>query len=465
MSSVKILWGQSIIKKAAFYSEKITFYLSLLFIFLLPWQTRYIFSYGIINGDPWEYGTKSLYGTEILAGGIIVFFILSQIVNIKEILTKKRSFYWYCVIGLCGCLGVGFLIAAYRGVNPGISYYYSYRFFLGLSICLVISKIFLTIRHAPIKLLTAFWISGVIQGLLALSQFFSQHVVADKWLGLAEQQGSTLGTAVIELSSGRWLRAYGAFGWPNSLGIYLAIAWVIGLLLYQQITSSYPQLSLKKIIFAKAVLTGGQMIITSGLILSFSRGSWIAAGIGAITLLILIGKKNSSQLKSIFFQLLYSGAVIIFFFIALHPLFVTRFDGGNRLEQRSVTERVGQWKQAYQTILHHPLTGVGPGAITYYFHVQQPMLHIWDIQPVHAIYVLVLAEDGFLIAILYALICILFIKHIWKHNRLYLSVIMVMLISGLFDHWLMSLYGGMMVWWVVWGIGPQTPKVKVWIKG
>jgi len=49
--------------------------LTLLFVFLIPWQARWISSIGKINGREWEYGTQSLYATEILLGVILVAVI------------------------------------------------------------------------------------------------------------------------------------------------------------------------------------------------------------------------------------------------------------------------------------------------------------------------------------------------------------------------------------------------------
>jgi len=55
--------------------NKIIEYGILLFVFLIPWQARWIISIGKINGREWEYGTQSLYATEILLGVILVAVI------------------------------------------------------------------------------------------------------------------------------------------------------------------------------------------------------------------------------------------------------------------------------------------------------------------------------------------------------------------------------------------------------
>jgi hypothetical protein len=41
----------------------------------------------------------------------------------------------------------------------------------------------------------------------------------------------------------------------------------------------------------------------------------------------------------------------------------------------------------------------------------------------------------------------------WKINPIYLSVIAALLVAGLFDHFLWSLYAGQILFWVVLGMG------------
>lgn len=455
MSFVKSIWGQ-LNKKMVYYSQKILFLLILAFLFVLPWQTRYIFSPAFINNQPWEYGTKSLYGTEILAWLIILFFILSNVGNIKEFFFRKKTLRSYIAVLLCSCFVLGLFVVAYLGSNPSISFYYIYRVVLGMIVC----SILIQVKNASFAsdeverdggqsriMLFVFWLSGVVQGILATVQFFTQQVSSNKWLGLAEQSGSTLGAAVIELSSGRWLRAYGAFGWPNSLGIYLAITWIIGLIVYISYNDLLKNSSMK------AVLTGGQLLILSGLILSFSRSAWAAALIGSACLGTVSFFRYRKEIKSLIFQALYSLSVVIFFFIIAHPLFTTRFSVENRLERRSVNERVGQWREAKRVFLAHPLQGVGPGAATWYFHTIHPDFNMWEIQPTHNIYLLGLIETGVVMFILFGVLYSWFLKNIFTYNPLYISVIITMFLTGLLDHWLWSLYGGVMTWWVVWGLG------------
>jgi hypothetical protein len=162
--------------------------------------------------------------------------------------------------------------------------------------------------------------------------------------------------------------------------------------------------------------------------------------------------RRRNEFKNIFFQLLYSFSIVIFFFTVIQPLFTARFTASNRLEQRSVNERLGQWKEARQVFFSHPLQGVGPGAATWYFHTIHPDFNMWEIQPTHNIYLLGLIETGVIVFILFGVLYSWFLKNIFKYNPLYISVVITMFLTGLLDHWPWSLYGGVMTWWVVWGL-------------
>ncbi|MDP2736252.1 MAG: hypothetical protein Q8O59_00490, partial [bacterium] len=58
------------------FLNKIIEYGLYLLIFLLPLQTRWIIKAGELNGGPWEYGTYSLYATDILLIIILLLFVI-----------------------------------------------------------------------------------------------------------------------------------------------------------------------------------------------------------------------------------------------------------------------------------------------------------------------------------------------------------------------------------------------------
>ncbi len=64
-------------------------WLLLFFLFILPLQTRLIYQIANLGKDFWEYGSLSLYATEILLGIRILLFLIDKIRgDFKEFFVK-----------------------------------------------------------------------------------------------------------------------------------------------------------------------------------------------------------------------------------------------------------------------------------------------------------------------------------------------------------------------------------------
>ncbi len=479
-------------------SLKKTIHLSLcLFLFLVPWQTRYIYQPAFLNGNYWEYGTLSIYVTELLGWGIILLFAWQIIISnfptangispwaqqfsISKNWIGNPQFKKFCVLGVFSISILIFFIA--HSAHPSVSFQYIIR--LMQAACLGI-----IILHSRIKpfstpnyqlqttnySLAALWLGGVGQGLLAVGQFFTQYISPNKWLGLALHNPSDLGAFVIQFGDERWLRAYGAFGSPNSLGIYLAAILMVGLYWYLTLENKKYRL----------FVSLGQLIILAGLLVSFSRGAWLAAGFGLLVSLFVsattksplrgglmggVGTMNSIaptngqhpplcpplRGDSILFhntirQLIFYSLLCASFLFLFYPLITARLNINNRLEYRSINERRAQWSEAIPLLKNNWLWGVGPGAYTAALARQYPDRPAWQYQPIHNIYVLVLLEWGSIGFVGILLLWIVIIKNILTKNPLAGGLVATLLVAGLFDHWLGSLYAGTLVWFLVFGV-------------
>ena len=364
----------------------------------------------MLNGGAWEYGTYSLYGTEILLWTIIVLFSIKKLSdkNFRVTLLKNRLLHYF----IASLLALSVL--AIFSVDSKISFYHLFHFIDGVLAAWVVYSLGKEVGSG--YLFASFWLGGVVQGGFAVWQFLAQYAPGSKWLGLAMHKATDLGASVIEFGDERWLRAYGSFGSPNSLGLYLAVVLVAGLTLIchpratakrrgpaEAVTNGDPGRPMDNLDFRfrendrikRIVLTAGQLIILTGLLFSFSRGAWVAvaAGILATGILLLINrdKKNLLRLgKQTFFSLLLIAMALIIF----KSVFFARFNAQNRLEAMSLNERKSQAREAINFFWTKPLTGVGAGAYTLAAYQQNPNLPTWRYQPVHNIYFLTLAELG-----------------------------------------------------------------------
>ena len=466
--------------------------LLLIFLFLLPWQTRWIFEPAYLNGKFWEYGSSSFYGTEILLWLIIILFVFDRLLDLiltfslkeKEafpLSSKERRGEVLSPLILFLTLAFFLFLAVevLHSIDIGISYNFFFHLLEGLCIFLILSE-----EKERRPLLLAFWSGGIVQALFGAYQFFTQSVMANKWLGLA-LQAPQLESSVIESATERWLRAYGSFGSPNILGGYLAIVLIVGLILYcNQPTPTPPKRGLLKIL-----LTLGQSIILVGLVLSFSRAAWLGAVVGILGLFMtrflplskgelegvchplstrdglndssrkgrqtpprLPLERGGGEMAAYFKQLFFYSAIVLTLFIILRPLFITRLFATQRLEQYSLSERASQYPEAGKVFRSHPFLGVGPGAYTLALSKEGRWLPGNWYQPVHNIYILIIAEWGLIGAGLWLGIFVWLILEVRLHNPEFLPVIVMLFFLGAFDHYWWSLYSGMILWWTIFGL-------------
>jgi len=187
------------------------------FAFFLPLQTRLILRQGEIHGVPVEYGTFSIYGTEIL---LWIIFIVAIIAGLRKCLRPQISQINNCsgrhpMVIIAGLLFFWSLISILWSDNHLIAFRGSLTLASGI-------VLFLVLNYIPLSRLKIIWafIAGVgVQALLGIYQFLAQTAFASKWLGMALHLPGTLGTSVVETASERWLRAYGSLPHPNILRI------------------------------------------------------------------------------------------------------------------------------------------------------------------------------------------------------------------------------------------------------
>lgn len=205
-------------------AKKIAEYLFCLLIFLLPWSTRWIYLPAFLNGQYWEYGTLSLYVTELFFAVLAIFVIgifWSKIVVQSSDLSWSRIkrqdklvllFIVYLLFNLWLSLHQAISWQYFTWLLQGMAMFYLWR---------LLSNIW---QKANYSLLAA----GLVQSTLAIWQFLEQRVSANKWLGMAEHLVTTPGASVVE-GAGRFLRAYGSFSHPNILGGFLALVIIVNI--------------------------------------------------------------------------------------------------------------------------------------------------------------------------------------------------------------------------------------------
>lgn len=424
-----------------------------LFVFLLPWQTRLIISQGHLDGSLWEYGTVSLYGIDIL---LFVLLILRILVGKQKegfaLFTHKNQKLWSFVIGL---LTISFL-SIYWAQDSGLALYGFIKLVEGVAIFWIIISSEFKFRNIGI----AFGAAAVLQGIIGISQSLFQRTFSSKWLGMALQDASVSGTSVIEDSTGRFLRAYGAFPHPNVLGGFLLIGLVVLFALYLQ----------NKKEKEKYLILAGSVLVAIGLFFSFSRVNWLVlAMVIAFYIGLVFLKKKNNQWHFAMLKFISIILVVFAVFTSIFPnLILTRFSTSTRLEKLSIEQRSNYNQQATELIRGHWLNGVGISNYTLavYKDIDSNLSGL-EYQPVHNVYLLIWSELGLfgllVFLVLMAQIVILdwktyttksFGSHKWFY--IYSAILLMIFTLFLFDHYFWTLSFGIMLFWLILGLWQQA---------
>jgi hypothetical protein len=441
-----------------------------LFVFLLPWQTKLILRPGMLAGGDWEYGTISLFGTDIL---LVVLLILALILSRQKVSsqdnevslerdgnnhsgssfetgllsrvlgTRNDKTIWIILSGL----DLFVFLSIFFAPDTVLALYRYALFLSGLGLFWLLVKT----EYDKKKMAVAFFSALLIQALLAIGQFLTQFDPACKWLGLAAHSAGNLGDSVVETIGvdgvpERWLRAYGSLDHPNILGGLLAI----GLIIIIGVIVNHQRVSNKKTDSQFIVYNLSLIIVFVALVFTFSRSAFLALAVGMI--IFLIGSwanKDRSSLKKMGGIILLLAAISGIIFINYDNLLLTRSSVDSRLEMKSISERRLYLDDSLQLLKSDWLFGAGIGNYTKALAVKEPQRPWYGLNPVHNVFLLVWSEigmGGFLFFL--ALLIYLIARSGREKNILSLSILAILVIIMMLDHYLWSLHFGVLFFWL-----------------
>lgn len=431
--------------------EKLLKILLSAFLFLLPWQTVYIFREVFLNGVKIEYWTLNFYGTEILLWLIVVLFMVwywreSKVYKVekpKVHITKDRIFVFSVLLFI-----IYHLSSVFWATDKSLALQQSVHMMEAVLLFFILFLGPLKFREAVKYLL----LGSLAPAVLGIGQFLLQTTFAFKWLGLAQHVSSEPGTSVIVGEGvGRWLRAYGSFNHPNAFGGYIALVLVLSYITYH-ISHITFECSKSRCY----VLYVTCYVIMTALFFTFSRTAWIVMFIS----LLVYWFTSSGRKKIIIYHLSFIIILLAMFF----PLVQTRILGNSSHEVVSVSERVSGYGEALEIFKTSPWLGVGAGNYTTASYNLNPDLEPWQYQPVHNIGLLFLVELGIVGVLLLLLTIVLFVTyHISRITyKKELMVCYVLCVTGYvilasLDHYLYTSYVGLALSGVYWGMLSRDP--------
>lgn len=412
-----------------------------LYILLLPWQSIYLFREISIDGEKWHYGTIGIYPSTIIALILIGTLIIGKIIH-KIPLTKIDHPTLFI-----GIFFIGFsALSSFWTHDQSIALYNTAIFLLGFLLYLFLPRGVVSFKTATILLL----IGASLHSLIALTQFLTQSIDPQTLLNISAHLSESGATATITDTTGRWLRAYGGMTHPNILGGFLILSTLLGMHAYIQTQKSHAT--------TRTALLIGMSLCFIGLVITFSRSAWIAFIIGLIITAILLWHRRQSFFNKIQIPLIAFMSIALLFLISFPDLFFTRSIENTSLEHNSLSDRALYIDHAKHLVRNAPLIGVGYGNMTIISYEESidPLKQIWQYQPVHNVFLLILTELGIIGFILFIALLSVVMHKIWKisenHPRthaFFASICIALLTLALLDHWLITTHFGVLFFWLL----------------
>ena len=432
-----------------------------LLLILLPFQTRYFLVERSIGGAFFEYGSFTVYATEILLWFLVLYEIFWFLFRkrYKNIRPDERvhrlilKFFQERPIIAWSLIFLSYAaLSALWSVNREQTLFYIIR----LTEALLVLWLITLSREKKRSMLLTFVIGVALQSAFGIYQFFTQIVSGSSILGIATQIPDTRGVAVVETELRRYLRAYGGLPHPNILGGWI-VAGLIALvaLIYDS--------AIRAGAFSRSRLVLPFLLVYSllftALILTFSRsaGAAFVLGIGVFFAYGVFHKKTRYR----GLELLCLTAILsIFFGILLKEPLTERGTGlvfnrnSGRLEQKSSWERSQGLRDAWILYKKNPLLGSGLGTYTTALARLYPERPVYEVQPAHSVPVLISVELGIVGAFFAFLSFYHIVAYLLRRRKILgIALFCAFLAFSLFDHYLWTLYSGVLLIGVCFGFG------------
>ncbi len=422
--------------KAKSFLNKYIDWLVVGLVALLPWQARFLWVR--FNGDKvWEYGSFSIYALEILIVLTAILFIFSRGGFKKFWSSFKNS--WrsgWVFLPLVLWLGATFfwsqdLVASLTWLSYAIT-----------------SIIFgwLLWQLPNEKKFWALAIASFIVSASVIASWFTQYVPASTWLGTGEHHPAFLGQSVVQFGEWagtnvgeRWLRAYGLLPHPNvAAGFVVVLLLSLWLLAHKLNNRRVVSISL----FLSA-LSGAAVLAT------MSKSGALAIGALAIFWLILFRDSFWKFAVALFL------GFGLFAYVAW-PQVDARIKGTQTFEQFSRYERILGYEEAWQQ-----KTWLGQGLSSSTKTMDKKV--VLPPQPVHDVPLLILTELGLVgLALAFGtFLSLVYLSRVYKTRQFWL-IFLTLLPLLAFDHYLLSMFAGLILWPVILGNFKEKPAKLVW---
>jgi len=441
-----------------FNPSVIFFYLLILF---LPTQFGKHFwpNFSYVYGIRIDYLSPTLYFTDILIIGLLLSWVLESLIKangfLKAIKLTSRDIVKLLILFF---IILFLLVRVLLSNNPSAGIYGIIKF---LEYVFLFSYTAKNFRNFNGFVLLSAFITGILfESLLTIAQYINQGSIGGALYLLGERSfnSQTPGIANASISGQLFLRPYATFSHPNVLAGYLVVYMTLIIFFAKQ--KFFKQQNV--IVFTSLSLGSLALFLTMSRVSIFAwvllLASLFAHSFWKKTRMVFIKKISLRQIKN--------KILLLFFFITV--LFILTFPVGLRFFQfnfseQSFVQRKILIQDSIAMFQHNPIFGVGLNN----FLVNLPMVQkqygeILYIQPVHNIYLLVLSETGAVGLVLF----LYFLWHTYKRlkkntNVELLALFFIVLFLGVFDHYLLTLQQGQLLFAIIFGLFWHSSKRTV----
>jgi hypothetical protein len=432
-------------------------------IFLLPWQTRWMYGAELLGGAHTEYGIMGLFAVELLVAVAMIVAVLT-----RSSIESRHQLPIRIGAVLCVAVVLGSAFADRGAFSLAMATHALFAY--GIFASLLFEKV-------SMRLVCGAFVLGLVPSvLLGMVQVLTGVSPAGSWFGLAARSATQLGDAVFTVDGERVLRAYGTFSHPNVFGGYLGVGlfawWHVVYGTWKKENGTWLEFSTLRQVFhlpssiflPVAVGTFGTAFLLFGLLLTGSRSAMLGLLLGL--LLTVVARGVRSGVKRVVSVIGVAAIVIVTSLIASFAFtdLAAELRGGGVNEERSLTERAELYEDFVPFIAATNLVvgnGVGSYVLSYAdFDAGKPA---YDYQPIHNTFLLFFAETG----ILGALILLWFLAAVVRSHlaRLpqrdaltALGMGSVVFVIAFYDHYLWSSWAGLALMTLVFGMMVRMGK-------
>lgn len=387
-----------------------------LFLAALPFQlgTFFFMDFSFINGVRVDYLAPALYATDLIFL-VLIWMYRDVLRNYMRVHSRAVTI-------------VFFLLAADIILRSG---------FLGLYIGLKYLQIVVLVvlfKHIKVNLsifLSAFTTSAIIEVILTMMQFASKRAIQGPFYYLGERflTISTPGIAKASLFGEQILRPYGTFSHPNSMGGFYT-------LLYAYVITVTAQNRTQRIM--KFLLLACLAILT---LISFSK-----TAIFIFFMVTMIHLFSPSKIKD---ACIPCQIAKVFVGISIIAIFLSA-----QGDTFTLQKRLFLLESSFDILRSHFLFGTGLGQSLYALAEYPTRYSYVFLQPVHNIFMHITLEVGVILAGLALFFSTRELKRHWKKYRTHIVLpLLVIVVSGMSDHYWVTLQQNMLLMGVIVGLG------------